>query len=80
MVQHGLCRGPRHCEVDERGTQCDQSVAEIGDPCTDGATCSLDGLNLLICRDGRLTLKSACTTGCEIHRKRVECHGTDIAP
>ncbi len=80
MVVHDLCRGAHHCEADERGARCDRSIADIGDACEGGAACSLDGLNMLVCHDGHLTLKSACTAGCEIHRKRVECHGTDIGP
>jgi hypothetical protein len=76
------CRGPRGCRIAGGTTLCDQSIADIGDACTgDGAACSLDGLNLLVCRDGRCTLKSACTAGCEASsRKRLSCHGEGVTP
>lgn len=83
LVEHGLCRGPRHCQSGERGVRCDQTIAEMGDACDgDDAACSLDGINLLVCRDRRRMLKSACTTGCEVQRRMglVTCHGTDITP
>jgi hypothetical protein len=81
MVVHGLCRGERHCEAGERVARCDQSIAEMGDACDDGASCSVDGLNMLVCRDGRRVLKSACTTGCEVQRKMktLSCYGTGIS-
>ncbi len=79
MVVQGLCRGAHHCQVQEGLVRCDQSIADIGDACDgSGAACSLDGINLLECRNGRRTLKSACTGGCEVHRKSVQCVGTDI--
>lgn len=76
------CRGPRGCRVKDDAVLCDQSIAEIGDACTgDSAACALDGLNLLVCRDGRFTLKSACTAGCEADtRKRLSCHGVGVTP
>lgn len=83
MVVHGLCRGPKHCRANERGVRCDQTVAEIDDACDgDDAACSVDGINLLVCRDGRRKLKSACTTGCEVQRKMglVMCVGTGVTP
>jgi hypothetical protein len=82
MVVQGLCRGPHGCEIDTRGARCDQSVAEIGDPCEgDGAACSVDGFNMVVCRSGRWTLKSACTSGCEVSRrmKTVSCYGQDVS-
>jgi len=82
MALFSRCRGPRGCRVGENGVLCDQSIAEIGDACTgDGAACALDGLNLLVCRGGRFTLKSACTAGCEAEsRRRVSCHGEAVTP
>jgi hypothetical protein len=80
MVVQGVCRGQRRCEANGRVARCDQSIAELGDTCDGGASCSLDGLNMLACRDGRRVLKSACTTGCEVQRKMkaVSCYGTAL--
>lgn len=81
MVVQGLCRGAHHCQDQEGMVRCDQSIADIGDACDSrGAACSLDGINLLECRNGRRTLRSACTGGCEVQRKRVQCVGTDLPP
>ncbi|MFO0758141.1 MAG: hypothetical protein U0359_16720 [Byssovorax sp.] len=76
------CRGPRGCRIDAAMIHCDQTIAEIGDACTGtGAACALDGLNLLECRGGRFTLRSACTGGCEAGgRKRISCYGEGLPP
>ena len=67
------CRGVLHCSAtDDAGVQCDTSLGEIGDVCSnvDAEGCSLDGRTLLRCDGHLLRPASSCRgpDGCRIHR------------
>jgi hypothetical protein len=74
------CRGPEGCQVvDGRNVQCDTTLGEPGDPCTQKGTyaCSSDRSAMLTC-DGRgLVAATSCrgSAGCAIEREsnRVNC-------
>jgi hypothetical protein len=56
------CHGPRGCQMVGAQVNCDQSVAEPGEPCKkDGAkACSVDQAQVLSCKDGRLGAQYWC--------------------
>lgn len=60
--RHLECRGNGGCT--QLGTQisCDTSVAEKGDPCKtqEAVSCTADGKEMVICRDGRFVLHRYC--------------------
>ena len=74
------CRGPEGCAVaDGRGVQCDTSLGEKGDPCTQqGAyACSADYHVMLVCDGSVLVPASSCRgpKGCVAQRAthKVDC-------
>jgi hypothetical protein len=56
------CRGPRGCETVAGQPNCDQSVADVGEPCKkeNAKACSADKSRVLTCKDGRLTAQYEC--------------------
>jgi hypothetical protein len=67
-----FCRGPKGC-VSEKGTpNCDNSVAELGDPCFPPVPhpCSKDGVAMLLC-DGTKMFEKMCPgpDGCSTNDK-----------
>ena len=56
------CRGPRGCAMAGEQASCDQSIAEPGESCKKpGAqACSVDGSQVLACRDGKMTPQYLC--------------------
>jgi len=56
------CRGPRGCAMSGERASCDQSVADFGETCSKpGAqACSVDGAQVLACRDGKMTTQYFC--------------------
>jgi len=63
------CHGAHGCALVEAGMiYCDRSLAEAGEPCvTDKApACSVDGTQMLACKDGAYATVRACRTSCKI--------------
>jgi hypothetical protein len=56
------CRGPRGCEVVAGQANCDQSVAEAGEPCKKAGAnaCSVDKTRVLACREGSMVELYRC--------------------
>ena len=56
------CRGPRGCEMLGAQANCDQSIAEAGEPCKKdkAKACSADQSQVLSCKDGRLAALYLC--------------------
>lgn len=56
------CRGPRGCEMVSGQANCDQSVAEQGEPCKkeNAKACSVDKAQVLSCRDGKMSAQYFC--------------------
>jgi hypothetical protein len=63
-----FCRGGGGCTNDEDSVVCDESIAEIDDPCAipGRLACSSDKKNELICQGGRFALSRACKNQCKI--------------
>lgn len=77
-VLSARCRGQNHCRVEGGRVLCDETVAEVNDPCvsdTAGAACSSAGDAWLRCTDGRFTTISACRgpAGCHVDGSIVRC-------
>ncbi|HVY29226.1 MAG TPA: hypothetical protein VHB79_21855 [Polyangiaceae bacterium] len=56
------CHGPKGCQMLGDQANCDQSVAEPGDACKkdNAKACSVDGSQVLSCKDGRMTALYLC--------------------
>jgi hypothetical protein len=57
------CKGPGKCVASDERLDCDNTIADVGDPCGGGAgtgSCSTDQAHLLMCRSGRLEIASTC--------------------
>jgi hypothetical protein len=56
------CHGPAGCRTAGERTNCDQSVAEVGDVCKkeNAKACSTDKSQVLSCTDGRMTAEYLC--------------------
>ena len=66
------CRGPEGCKDAGAELTCDQSLAEVGDPCDTGdAACRVDGRAFLECRDGKLAVIQGCR--CIVDGATVGC-------
>jgi hypothetical protein len=74
------CRGKTGCSISGRAFSCDATVAEKGDVCkTPSATaCSVDGKQLLTCRDGKFALQRYCRgkNGCAPSNEGSSCDET----
>ena len=74
------CRGPDACTEDANSVTCDVSVAELGETChgmkagSDNA-CSVDGKNLLTCKDNKVVLAHPCggAEGCKVESDGIAC-------
>jgi hypothetical protein len=70
------CRGPAGCETIDGRARCDATRAASGDACRAGAkACSLDGKQLLLCREGKLGLGFYCLgpDGCRASGGKLDC-------
>jgi hypothetical protein len=56
------CRGPRGCAMLGEQPSCDQSIAEAGESCKKAGAqaCSVDGNQVLLCSEGKLTMQYVC--------------------
>jgi len=62
------CRGPKGCVADETLPQCDNTLANLDDPCPAAGrvACSVDKSKELLCQGGRFTLSRECKNGCSV--------------
>jgi hypothetical protein len=72
------CRGASGCSVQHDGPHCDESLAELNDPCgmPGMVVCSNDGKAELICRGGKFLHERECKkTGCHLTaRNSIDCN------
>lgn len=55
------CKGPTACQVKSNAIYCDDSVADVGDPCTMGKySCSSDHLTELGCQGAKYAARMSC--------------------
>jgi hypothetical protein len=69
------CHGALGCRVGSEKVDCDDSIADVGDPCEapNDAACASDGKRLLGCKDHKLALIRACATKCEARDGTIAC-------
>jgi hypothetical protein len=65
---HRFCRGASGCTLDDDTATCDESVAQVDDPCSVAGriACSTDKKNELICQTGRFAVSRPCKTACRV--------------
>jgi hypothetical protein len=56
------CLGARGCSLADRKVTCDNSVANVGDTCTEEEdyACTADGNSALVCKSGKFAVASNC--------------------
>lgn len=73
------CRGEKGCEANGSHLECDQTVAELGDPCDarlEGhIACNVEHTSTLVCHGGKFAVDAACKKGtsCEVEGKETRC-------
>lgn len=75
-----LCNGPRGCYPSgARELRCDTSKSNPGDMCSgEAASCSMDGKEMLRCRDGKFAADAPCRgpQGCRESFDKINCDQT----
>lgn len=73
--QASTCRGPKGCEARSSMAACDDSIAQVGDPCLkDGdSACSVDGKAVLACKAGVFGQATTCRGRCVVQGLNVRC-------
>ncbi len=60
LAMVALCRGPTGCRPFAGSVACDTSVAEVGDLCAMGDTCSVDRKAVVSCQGGHMVKTRDC--------------------
>jgi hypothetical protein len=70
-----VCKGPRGCVVAAGALDCDDSLADEGDPCEGErqAACARNLRHALVCREGAFARAKDCPNGCRAEAERVRC-------
>jgi hypothetical protein len=65
-VRH--CRGAKACRMEDGFPICDESIAEVNDPCGGAGrlACSSDGKSELVCHGSRFMHSRDCQKGCKV--------------
>lgn len=78
------CRGPRGCQMLGDQANCDQSVAEVSEPCKkeNAKACSADKRQVLSCKDGHMGELYFCRgeQGCSSAGGKLGCDQTVAMP
>jgi hypothetical protein len=88
MVPLNTCRGPKHCRIvqipkqDSVGFDCDDSIAQDGDPCdTNGEeACTTDRKGMFVCRGNKFGGVRPCPGGCVYEEKTDHYTCNEAAP
>jgi hypothetical protein len=74
------CRGPHGCSGMGPGSNCDDDLGQVGEPCMSGATgenysCQTDLKAQLVCTSGKWAINSTCKGpgGCKVIGEMVNC-------
>jgi hypothetical protein len=77
------CKGPKACTVMGETLHCDDSLADMGDPCVEepgdaNYACSTDKLMEVVCKSSKFEQSNSCrgTKGCWIQGESVHCDNT----
>jgi hypothetical protein len=68
------CLGPKGCTSTSVLVECDNSLAQVGDPCSHGSACSIDGKSLLKCLPDKWVVDHACKNGCTVSGNTLNCN------
>jgi len=62
------CRGTKGCRMEDAFPICDESIAEVNDPCGGAGrlACSTDGKNELLCHGSRFMFSRECKKSCKV--------------
>lgn len=72
MQVASTCKGMHGCRQLGDELQCDSSIADIDDPCEDGAyACSVDKKSRLVCKSGKLAKDQDCK--CSVMLDEINC-------
>jgi len=76
MVANQFCRGMHGCRKQFDKIECDDTLANLGDPCdTEGdISCSVDKTALLTCKGSKMTHTKNCRGGCSVIVDKIECN------
>jgi hypothetical protein len=74
------CKGPKSCAIQGETVQCDDSMADVGDPCREEAGdanygCTLDRKWEIVCKGGKFENSNSCrgVKGCWVDGNTVHC-------
>jgi hypothetical protein len=75
MILSGHCRGMHACRQLGDKIECNQEIAELGDPCeSEGKpACSVDKKSRLTCQKGKMAKDPSCKKGCRVMIQDVLC-------
>ncbi|NUO50897.1 MAG: hypothetical protein HOV80_18750 [Polyangiaceae bacterium] len=74
MVVASVCRGQHGCRLQGKKVDCDSSLGDVGDTCSEGsAACSMDKKAFLECKGGKLAKKADCKQSCAVFLDKIEC-------
>jgi hypothetical protein len=80
------CRGPAGCKPVPEGSECDKTIAAVGEPCGKLAVgtdaCSVDGKSILTCVGGAFALAHPCRGpgGCSLKESHAVCDRSVVDP
>jgi hypothetical protein len=73
MVVAATCKGLNGCRQQGTDLDCNQTIADVGDPCYEGKfACSTDKKSRLQCRNGKMVTQKACKS-CTVMIQEVQC-------
>jgi hypothetical protein len=74
MVVASLCKGQHGCRLQGKKVDCDNSLSDVGDVCSEGAiACSMDKKAFLECKGGKFSKKQDCKQQCAVFLDKIEC-------
>jgi hypothetical protein len=80
MLVNMPCRGPNGCQGLGPGSQCDDDLGQVGEPCLNGSggenyACGTDMKSQLVCTSGKWATNSTCKGpgGCKVTGNLVHC-------
>jgi hypothetical protein len=73
MVVAATCKGPGGCRQQGDDIDCNQTIADVGDPCREGKyACATDKTTRLLCWHGKMISEKVCKS-CSVVKDEVQC-------
>lgn len=74
MVVASLCKGQHGCRLQGKKVDCDNSLSDVGDICSEGSiACSMDKKAFLECKGGKFVKKQDCKQQCTVFNTEIQC-------